>query len=351
MKTKDIIKQKVGYFVSLKYTDIFCDLLRNIKKIIKEEEDNKFETFFQRYYKEKKSETIKDKIQSYITKIKKAMFTEEKFLNYTFSQLEIKYLKNKAKKIRKKIKLLSLELQKKTSILTELYIRNCKKELKLLTNPNEHKIKNIRLSRNKQNDDEDEDEEQENINLFIGKFDYKKYLDQVQIVKLKKTGFVNAFIFQDINSGIYENRLQTFKAPSLDYKKRLNKQRSLIRERKKEKIIIDLNEKNNNLINENNKEDSVNNHHLLTSKNLRSKSSRNYNLKLNYTNREEFKICNEETYNLNSKRKLKINRSLFTEIKPESKYLRKIKIKKPYINLSKKPYELNFFLRKKDLYY
>ena len=90
---------------------------------------------------------------------------------------------------------------------------------------------------------------------------------------------------------------------------------------------------------------------LLTSKNLKSKSSRNYNLKLNYTNREEFKICNDETDNLNSKRKLKINRSLFTEIKPESKYLRKIKIKKPYINLSKKPYELNFFLRKKDLYY
>ena len=32
---KDILKHKIGYFVSVKYTDIFCDLLRNIKEIIK----------------------------------------------------------------------------------------------------------------------------------------------------------------------------------------------------------------------------------------------------------------------------------------------------------------------------
>ncbi len=46
---QDILKNKIGFFVSVKYTDIFCDLLRNIKEIIKEEEDKKFETFFERY--------------------------------------------------------------------------------------------------------------------------------------------------------------------------------------------------------------------------------------------------------------------------------------------------------------
>ena len=63
MKTKDIIKQKVGYFISLKYTDIFCDLLRNIKNIIKEEEDNKFETFFKDIIKRKNQKLLKIKFK------------------------------------------------------------------------------------------------------------------------------------------------------------------------------------------------------------------------------------------------------------------------------------------------
>ena len=345
---KDILKHKIGYFVSVKYTDIFCDLLRNIKEIIKEEEDKKFETFFERYYKENTTETLKDKIQLYITKIKKGIFTEEKYLNYTFSILEIKYLKNKAKKIRKKIKLLSLELNKKTSILIELYIRNCKKGLKLLLNP-EQKTKNRKLSRNKESDDDDEFEEHENINLFIGKFDYKKFLEQLQTIKFKQSGSVHAFIFQDSNSGSYENRLQTFNAPSQEYKKKLYKQRTLLMERKKEKILIKLNKKSHNLTNDNNKEDSINNNRFLKSKN---KTSRN-NFKLNYTNytsREELKNSNLDSY-INSKRKIKMNKSEITDSKTELNYLPKIRIKKPYLNLTKGPCQIDFFLKKEDLYY
>ena len=86
-------------------------------------------------------------------------------------------------------------------------------------------------------------------------------------------------------------------------RKKLYKQRSILMERKKEKILIKLNKKSHNLTNDNNKEDSINNNHFLKSKN---KTSRN-NFKLNYTNytsREELKNSNLDSY-INSKIKIR----------------------------------------------
>ena len=38
MKIKDVLQKKIGYFLSEKYTDVFCEILRNIKEIMIEEQ-------------------------------------------------------------------------------------------------------------------------------------------------------------------------------------------------------------------------------------------------------------------------------------------------------------------------
>ena len=55
MKIKDVLQKKIGYFLSEKYTDVFCEILRNIKEIMIEEQNNKkYETIIQKFLKEKK---------------------------------------------------------------------------------------------------------------------------------------------------------------------------------------------------------------------------------------------------------------------------------------------------------
>ena len=58
-----IIKQRIKLFLKEKYMDIFFEILRNIEQIIKEEEDNKIETIFHKYYKDKNYHpTTKEKL-------------------------------------------------------------------------------------------------------------------------------------------------------------------------------------------------------------------------------------------------------------------------------------------------
>ena len=185
------------------------------------------------------------------------MIQKEKFLNYTFSHLEFSYLKNKAKIYFKKLHLLSIEVKKKTDIIIEYYIKLCKIEIKKI-NQEQIKIvepiieksinKNIFSVRNrglvlekkvkfekkiikkKIEDEEDFGFEIENnnndknkiINLFIGKFNLKKFLEKKQIIKLKKEGFVNAFIFKDTVTETNDNnnsKILKFISPNKKLKK------------------------------------------------------------------------------------------------------------------------------------
>jgi hypothetical protein len=58
-----IIKQRIKLFLKEKYMDVFFEILRNIEQIIKEEEDNKIETIFHKYYKDKNYHpTTKEKV-------------------------------------------------------------------------------------------------------------------------------------------------------------------------------------------------------------------------------------------------------------------------------------------------
>ena len=367
MKIKDVLQKKIGYFISEKYTEAFCEILRNIKEILIEDQNNKeYETIIQRFLKDKKVESVHDKINNYITSIEKAMLTDEYYLNYKFSKLEMSYLKYKAKLIRKKCKLLAIEYKKPLSVLIELYIRNCQKELK----NSKYEPNILKRGRKKQNEEEEEDDERESINLFIGKFDYKKFLEQLQVIKMKKTGYVHAFIFQDPYHNTYENSLQTFKAPSKAYRKKLLKRQKSQNQREKnlEKISEEVkseNKKNKNISKENSHID--NKIKTLISNTSISKSTKNNKKKLkllltnegekinsyennNYTNSYINTNCNSNNYS-HSKRK-KTNQSIISE----SNYLPRINAshypRKAYINLFKNTSSTNFFfLNNKDLYY
>ena len=366
MKIKDVLQKKIGYFISEKYTEAFCEILRNIKEILIEDQNNKkYETIIQRFLKDKKEESVHDKINNYITSLEKAMLTDEHYLNYKFSKLELSYLKYKAKITRRKCKLISLEYKKPLSVLIELYIRNCKKELK----NSKYDPSILKKGRKRQNEEDEEDDEKESINLFIGKFDYKKFLEQLQVVKMKKTGFVHAFIFQDPYHNTYENSLQTFKAPSKAYKKKLLKmqQSQSQKEKKLEKISEEIksdNEEKNNIKIRNLHID--NNIKTLISNTPISKSTKDNKKKLkillvneehkissyenNYTNSNINTNCNSNNYS-HSKRK-KANQTVYTESNNLPKINASHSPRKAYVNLFKKPSSKNFFLlAKKDLYY
>ena len=50
MKMRDILQNKVGLYINLKYTNFFCEILRNLKNIQEDEEKNKpYETIFQKF--------------------------------------------------------------------------------------------------------------------------------------------------------------------------------------------------------------------------------------------------------------------------------------------------------------
>ena len=103
MKIKKIIQERIDLYVKEKYMKVFFDLLRNINEILKKEEKNKVDTIFQRYFKENKKEIpFSEKIKNYFSILKKSIFTKEIYLNDTYSNLEISYLK-KAKMIRLKM--------------------------------------------------------------------------------------------------------------------------------------------------------------------------------------------------------------------------------------------------------
>ena len=215
MNLKQRILLRLRLFLNLKYTNVFFDLLRNIKQIlIEENKEIKDQIFKFNFENENKNNFF------YYQKILKTMLQIKTYKNYTFSLLEYLYLKNKAKLYYNKLNLIGF--------LIDYYIKLCKIELKEIKQVKRKKLipkktmnklsfkskifgfhidkKEKKEKENNEFDDE-EDEEEVNIeveeertdviNLYIGKFDLKKILQKTQTLKIKKGEFVNAFIFKD----------------------------------------------------------------------------------------------------------------------------------------------------------
>ena len=223
MNLKQRILLRLRLFLNIKYSNLFFDLLRNIKQILIEENKEIKEKLFE-FNNEKGNKNN----FFYFQKILKTMHQNKTYKNYTFSLLEYLYLKNKAKLYYNKLNLIGKEVKKKTDFLIDYYIKLCKIELKEIKQVKRKKLipkktmnklsfkskifgfhidkKEKKEKENNEFDDE-EDEEEVNIeveeertdviNLYIGKFDLKKILQKTQTLKIKKGEFVNAFIFKD----------------------------------------------------------------------------------------------------------------------------------------------------------
>ena len=223
MNLKQRILLRLRLFLNLKYTNVFFDLLRNIKQIlIEENKEIKDQIFKFNFENENKNNFF------YYQKILKTMHQIKTYKNYTFSLLEYLYLKNKAKLYYNKLNLIGKEVKKKTDFLIDYYIKLCKIELKEIKQVKRKKLipkktmnklsfkskifgfhidKKEKKEKEKDEFDNEEDEEEVNIeveeertdviNLYIGKFDLKKILQKTQTLKIKKGEFVNAFIFKD----------------------------------------------------------------------------------------------------------------------------------------------------------
>ena len=247
MNLKQRILLRLRLFLNIKYSNLFFDLLRNIKQILIEENKEIKEKLFE-FNNEKGNKNN----FFYFQKILKTMHQNKTYKNYTFSLLEYLYLKNKAKLSYNKLNIIGKEVNKKTDFLIDFYIKLCKIELKEIKQDKIIKVKpkktmnkfsyksktigfHIDKKENKEEDekkefDNEEEEEEVNIeveddrtdviNLYIGKFDLKKILQKTQILKIKKGEFVNAFIFKDSEvKSQNNNKIVKFISP----KKKVNK--------------------------------------------------------------------------------------------------------------------------------
>ena len=239
-KIKDDIKKNMDLFVKEKYMNTFFDILRKVKEIIKNEENKKIETIFNRFFKEKKKEIpFEDKIQNYFIKLKKSIFINATCLNYTLSNLEISYLKRKAKIIRQKCYIIAIQYKKKIDYIIELYITLCQKELEILK-----EIENERIKREKygkyykrktklinQLEEEDDEKKEKVINLFIDNFDVYDNLSNVRIIHIKKGEYINAYLFQKKEENYDNYKLKIFKEPSSKYLEKKNREKKKSKEK------------------------------------------------------------------------------------------------------------------------
>ena len=246
MKLKEIIlKKKIPLYLNPKYYDLFFHILSNIKELKIEESKKKKKISLFEFEKKSSIQLTKNTIYKYFYEIDKAINKKESYNNEIYSQLELSYLKNKAKKYYKKLNLISIESRKNIDYIIKYYIGFCKYEIKKLhrnlvlipsrtetlksifrrdsrikTNFNHnisHKstLKHFEKDNEEnQNDflfDDEEEEEKRKLNLFIGKFDIKKIMNNQQKIELKKGGFVNAFIFKNLmNNDENDNKLFNF---------------------------------------------------------------------------------------------------------------------------------------------
>ena len=373
-----IIKERIKFFLKEKYMDVFFELLRNIEKIIKEEEDNKIETIFHKYYKDKNYHpTTKEKVDKYFITLNNSILTINK--KYNFSNLAICYLKKKAKIINQKCNLISIEYKKKIETIVEYYIKLCKRELENKKEEEElEKLEKERLGKfyNKkihtnENEDDEIDNEEKMINLFIGNFDITK-LNTHKLIKIKKSKFVNAFLFTSDDNDNNNNTLQHFNSPTKNYFKQKKKEKNINKDKKT---------KSNILSNESKSHLSKNRFNQITQYNKNYIKKEKLNKKSNYISHftidSNSKIKISKTFNKNNKKELKIKlnndnnidkdnnknlthkktitiNSLYSTnnktLESFTKIGRSVSHRNNKINLTKTIDE-KFYLKKEDLYY
>ena len=220
MKIREIIKSKVPLYTKEKYFDLFIEIICNLKSILKKDNKSKIKLIFSEdFFQDEKNNninnnSIKENCMKYIQKLENSILKNIYYNGKKLSEIEYLYLKHLAKEYKKRLDLISIQNKQKKEYTLNIYIQLCQNQI-LLINNLKNKRKSIKLKkicknlsfqerRNnllKINEHQltnfSEEEEKKNVNLFIGKFNMKKFLDKEQIIELKKGDFVNAYIFKN----------------------------------------------------------------------------------------------------------------------------------------------------------
>ena len=220
MKIREIIKSKVPLYTKVKYFDLFNDIICNLKSILKRENKSKIKLIFSDEYfqveknNNKNNNSIKENCMKYFQKLENSILKNIFYNGKKLSEIEYLYIKHLAKEYKKRLDLISIQNKQNKEFTLNIYIQLCQSKILLINNLKNKKKKSIKLKLNKNlsfqerrnnllkiNENQltnfSEEDDKKNLNLFIGKFNMKKFLDKEQIIELKKGDFVNAYIFKN----------------------------------------------------------------------------------------------------------------------------------------------------------
>ena len=354
----EVIKSRIKLFLSERHMEVFVEILRNIKEIIIMDKNNKIETLFNKYYKDNQiKNSMEENIQNYFIKIKNSIFEKEKFLNYKFSKLEISYLKNKAKLIRQKCNLIAIQYKKKTDYIIEYYIKICRKELQKIKDEEKEEKEREKYGKfyrkrksikTEENEIDDLEKQGKMINLFIGNFDFTKG-KKIEIIKVKRSDFVNAYLFKSVDDNNYDIKLQTFNSPENHEKKKKfhfkkNKFKGFSQN---SKFKFFKNNQKFNLYNNYNNFNKKNNYHTV---NISNKT-----IFTNYSSIENNKKINKNHINLKLSIQKKVTNSIYsTNQKTIDSFLPKIKsfsYRNSDLNIQSNNKNKKYYFSREDLYY
>ena len=203
MKLIELIKQKIPLFTKIKYFDIFSNILTNIKTILKNEKKSQKKLIFgdEIFEIEKTNVTnsIQEKCKKYIQQLENSILKNLYYKGIKLSEIEFLYLKHLSINYKRKIDLISIQRKENKDYILNLYLHLCKKMIILNNNLQNSELyfnKNNSILKNKPINIPQEQEEK-NINIYVGKFNMKKFLNHEQIIHLQKGEFVNAYIFKN----------------------------------------------------------------------------------------------------------------------------------------------------------
>ena len=127
---QNLILKKIPLYSNIKYQPIFVDILLNIKRIIKKDNDkNRTKIFDNKFYKDKTiNSDLENKSHSLWSILINSIFLNEKYKRYFVTKLEFYYLKNKAKVIYNKILKLSLKINQPYEYILKEYISEINKK-------------------------------------------------------------------------------------------------------------------------------------------------------------------------------------------------------------------------------
>ena len=127
---QNLILKKIPLYSNIKYQPIFVDILLNIKRIIKKDNDkNRTKIFDNKFYKDKTiNSDLENKSHSLWSILINSIFLKEKYKRYFVTKLEFYYLNNKTKIIYNKILKLSLKINQPYEYILKEYISKINKK-------------------------------------------------------------------------------------------------------------------------------------------------------------------------------------------------------------------------------